>query len=57
MSLVPERPAFTHPSTEVNSMSVINTEILPFKAQAFKDGKFIEVSDADLKGKWSVVVF
>ena len=38
-------------------MSVINTEILPFKAQAFKDGKFIEVSDADLKGKWSVVVF
>ncbi len=38
-------------------MSLINTEIKPFKAQAFKSGKFIEVSDADLKGKWSVVFF
>ena len=38
-------------------MALINTPIKPFKAQAFKDGKFIEVSDADLKGKWSVVVF
>lgn len=38
-------------------MSLINTEIKPFKAQAFKSGQFIEVSDADLKGKWSVVFF
>ena len=38
-------------------MSLINTEIKPFKAQAYKDGKFIEVTDASLKGKWSVVVF
>ena len=38
-------------------MSLINTSIKPFKAQAFKQGKFIEVTDADLKGKWSVVVF
>ena len=38
-------------------MALINTPIKPFKAQAFKQGKFIEVSDADLKGKWSVVVF
>ncbi|CAG4976207.1 MAG: peroxiredoxin [Lysobacter sp.] len=38
-------------------MSLINTEIKPFKAQAFKQGKFIEVTEADLKGKWSVVVF
>ena len=38
-------------------MSLINTTIKPFKAQAFKLGKFIEVTDADLKGKWSVVVF
>ena len=38
-------------------MSLINTEIKPFKAQAFKAGKFFEVSDADLKGKWSVVFF
>ena len=38
-------------------MSLINTEIKPFKAQAFKEGKFFEVSDADLKGKWSIVFF
>ena len=38
-------------------MSVINTEIKPFKSTAYRDGEFIEVSDADLKGKWSVVVF
>jgi peroxiredoxin (alkyl hydroperoxide reductase subunit C) len=38
-------------------MSLINTEIKPFTADAFKNGKFIKVSDADLKGKWSVVFF
>ena len=38
-------------------MSLINTEIKPFKATAFHNGKFVEVTDADLKGKWSVVVF
>src|SRR3954453_5637795 len=38
-------------------MSLIGKEILPFKAQAFKNGEFVEVTDADLKGKWSVVVF
>ena len=38
-------------------MSLINTEIKPFTAQAYKNGKFISVSDADLRGKWSVVFF
>ena len=38
-------------------MSLINTVIKPFKAQAFKAGKFVEVSDANLKGGWSVVFF
>lgn len=38
-------------------MSLINTEVKPFKATAFKDGEFIEVSEQDLKGKWSVVFF
>src|SRR5690606_40378868 len=38
-------------------MSLINTPIKPFKAQAYKDRKFIEISDADLKGKWSVFFF
>src|SRR3546814_20114016 len=40
-----------------NPMSVINTEIKPFRATAYQNGEFIEVTDADLKGKWSVVVF
>ncbi|HHW4679583.1 MAG TPA: alkyl hydroperoxide reductase subunit C [Xylella sp.] len=38
-------------------MSVLNTEILSFKATAYKNGQFIEVSDVTLKGKWSVLVF
>lgn len=38
-------------------MSLINTEVKPFAAQAFKSGKFVGVSEADLKGKWSVVFF
>ena len=39
------------------SASLINTEILPFKATAFHNGQFVEVSNATLKGKWSVVFF
>ena len=38
-------------------MSLINSEIKPFKANAFHNGQFISVSDADLKGKWSIVFF
>ncbi|MGN5518915.1 alkyl hydroperoxide reductase subunit C [Halopseudomonas sp. Lyrl_26] len=38
-------------------MSVINTEIKPFTAQAFKNGEFITVSDTDVKGKWAVFFF
>ena len=38
-------------------MSLINTQVQPFKAQAFKNGEFITVTDADLKGKWSVLIF
>ncbi|QOW24071.1 alkyl hydroperoxide reductase subunit C [Lysobacter sp. H23M47] len=38
-------------------MSLINTEIKPFKAQAFKNGEFKEITEADLKGKWSVFFF
>lgn len=38
-------------------MSLVNTEVKPFKASAFKQGKFFEVSDADLRDKWSVVFF
>ena len=38
-------------------MALINTKIRPFKAQAFKQGKFIEVTDADVIGKWAVFFF
>ena len=37
--------------------SLINTEIKPFKATAYHNGKFVTVTDADLRGKWSVVCF
>ena len=38
-------------------MSLINTKILPFKANAFRNGDFIEVSDSDINGKWAVFFF
>lgn len=38
-------------------MSLIGTVVQPFKANAFRQGKFVTVSDEDLKGKWSVVCF
>lgn len=38
-------------------MALINTQIKPFNATAFKNGEFIEVSDQDLQGKWSVFFF
>ncbi len=38
-------------------MSVLNTEIKPFKASAYKNGQFIELTEADVKGKWAVFFF
>jgi peroxiredoxin len=38
-------------------MTLVNTEILPFSATAYHQGKFVPVTDADLRGKWSVVFF
>ena len=38
-------------------MAIINTKLKPFTAQAYKEGKFITVSDSDLKGKWSIFFF
>lgn len=38
-------------------MSLIGTEVKPFKAQAYRNGEFVEVTNEDFKGKWSVVVF
>ncbi len=38
-------------------MSLINSRVQPFKAQAYQNGKFIEVTDQSFKGKWAVFVF
>jgi peroxiredoxin (alkyl hydroperoxide reductase subunit C) len=38
-------------------MSLINKPIPEFKNNAFQNGKFIEVSNETLKGKWSVLIF
>jgi peroxiredoxin (alkyl hydroperoxide reductase subunit C) len=38
-------------------MSLVGKEVQPFKAQAYHNGKFIEVTEQDFKGKWSVVCF
>lgn len=38
-------------------MSLVNTRIKPFKAKAFHQGKFIDVSDESALGKWSVFFF
>ena len=37
--------------------SLINTPVKPFKTTAYHNGKFVPVSQDDLKGKWSVVFF
>ncbi|MBN8509166.1 MAG: peroxiredoxin [Burkholderiales bacterium] len=38
-------------------MSIINTTVPAFKAQAFHNGKFVEVTNESLKGQWSVFIF
>ncbi|NCT96313.1 MAG: peroxiredoxin [Comamonadaceae bacterium] len=38
-------------------MSLINTTVQPFSTTAFHNGKFVPVSDASLRGEWSVLVF
>ena len=37
--------------------SLINTQVKPFNATAYHKGNFVELSDADLKGKWSIFFF
>ncbi|MET0962700.1 MAG: alkyl hydroperoxide reductase subunit C [Noviherbaspirillum sp.] len=38
-------------------MPIVNTQVKPFQATAYHNGKFVPVSDADLKGKWTIVFF
>ena len=38
-------------------MSLINTQVPAFKAQAFHNGRFVEVSNESIKGRWSAFIF
>lgn len=38
-------------------MSLINSQIKPFSATAYHNGKFVPVTEANLKGKWTVLFF
>jgi NADH-dependent peroxiredoxin subunit C len=38
-------------------MSLIDTNVKPFSAVAFHNGAFIDVTEADLRERWSVVFF
>ena len=39
------------------TQSIINSKLIPFNATAFSKGDFVQISEADLAGKWSVVFF
>jgi peroxiredoxin (alkyl hydroperoxide reductase subunit C) len=52
--LIGKQPtSFFKPLKEL-PMSLINTQVQPFKAQAFHNGKFVEVRNESMKGQWSV---
>lgn len=38
-------------------MSLIGKKVEPFRANAYKNGEFIEVTEQDLLGKWNVFCF
>jgi peroxiredoxin len=38
-------------------MSLINTQIKPFKAAAYKAGEFVEITDEEVRGHWAVFFF
>ncbi|GAA4761502.1 alkyl hydroperoxide reductase subunit C [Stakelama sediminis] len=38
-------------------MAKIGDTLKPFTTQAYKEGKFVEVSDGDVKGKWAIFFF
>ena len=38
-------------------MSIINSTVQPFKATAFHNGEFVQVTDQTIKGQWSVFFF
>jgi len=38
-------------------MSIINQAVPEFRTQAYHNGKFVEVSNESIKGKWNVFIF
>jgi len=38
-------------------MSLINTQVQPFKVSAFHNGQFVDLTEQSLLGKWSVLIF
>ena len=38
-------------------MGIIGTEIKPFSTTSYHQGKFVDVTDADTKGKWAIFFF
>lgn len=38
-------------------MALIGSKLKPFNTQAYKEGKFVSVSDTDVLGKWAVFFF
>lgn len=37
--------------------TLINSTVKPYQATAYHNGEFIDVSDADIKGKWAIFCF
>src|SRR5690554_25804 len=42
---------------EHHRMSLLNTEVKPFKATAYHNGEFVDVTEETLKGKWNIFFF
>lgn len=38
-------------------MNLMSTKIQPFSTTAFKDGQFVDVTEADVLGKWAIFFF
>ena len=43
--------------TDGDLMSLVNTPIKPFSATAYKAGEFVDITEADVKGKWAIFFF
>ena len=60
-SRFPSTSSLENTMSMINALSIINTPVQPFKTTAFVNragkGEFIEVTEKDLHGKWSVLIF